>query len=152
MISPFSYEIRHQGQKFPYRLSSGRTHGGKTSEQFLLTLKGFDQPIEDRKESLNTIKTIFVLGQEVEKSRLPFLVDDASNEWLKFHSEELKGGTDGVKFMARGTRAQTQIVYEMLGMPSFTMNQEPVIPLALKDRIIMSHFTEENQQRQNKKE
>ena len=152
MISPFSYEIRHQGQKFPYRLSSGRTHGGKTSEQFLLTLKGFDQPIEDRKESLNTIKTIFVLGQEVEKSRLPFLVDDASNEWLKFHSEELKGGTDGVKFMARGTRAQTQIVYEMLGMPIFTMNQEPVIPLALKDRIIMSHFTEENQQRQNKKE
>ena len=152
MISPFSYEIRHQGQKFPYRLLSGRTHGGKTSELFLLTLKGSDQSIEDRKETLNTIKTIFTFGQQVEKSRLPFLVDDISNEWLKFHSEELKGGTDGVKFMARGTRAQTQIVYEMLGMPAMTMNQEPVIPLALKDRIIMSHFTEENQRRQNKKE
>ena len=150
MISPFSYEIRHQGQKFPYRLLSGRTHGGKTSEQFLLTLKGSDQSIEDRKETLNTIKTIFTFGQQVEKSRLPFLVDDISNEWLKFHSEELKGGTDGVKFMARGTRAQTQIVYEMLGMPTFTMNQEPVIPLALKDRIIMSLFTEKNQRRQNK--
>ena len=152
VVSPFSYEIRYHGQKFPYRLLSGRTHGGKTSEQFLLTLKGFDQPIKDRKESLNTIKTIFTLGQEVEKSRLPLVVDDINNEWLKFHSEELKGGTDGVKFMARGTRAQTQIVYEMLGMPIFTMNQEPVIPLALKDRIIMSLFTEENQQRQNKKE
>ena len=152
MVSPFSYEIRYHGQKFPYRLLSGRTHGGKTSEQILLTLKGYDQSLKERKENLNTIKTIFTFGQQVEKSRLPFVMDDANNEWLKFHSEELKGGTDGVKFMARGTRAQTQIVYEMLGMPAFTMNQEPVIPLALKDRIIMSHFTEENQRRQNKKE
>ena len=152
MVSPFSYEIRYHGQKFPYRLLSGRTHGGKTSEQILLTLKGYDQSLKERKENLNTIKTIFTFGQQVEKSRLPFVMDDANNEWLKFHSEELKGGTDGVKFMARGTRAQTQIVYEMLGMPAMTMNQEPVIPLALKDRIIMSHFTEENQRRQNKKE
>ncbi len=152
MVLPFSYEIRYHGQKFPYRLLSGRTHGGKTSEQILLTLKGYDQSLKERKENLNTIKTIFTFGQQVEKSRLPFVMDDANNEWLKFHSEELKGGTDGVKFMARGTRAQTQIVYEMLGMPAMTMNQEPVIPLALKDRIIMSHFTEENQRRQNKKE
>ena len=152
LIAPFSYEIRSKGQKFPYRLSAGKTHGGKTSDQILLTLKGFDQTIAERKESLNTIKTIFTFGQQVEKSRLPLVVDDINNQWLGYHSEELKGATDSIKFMARGTKAQTQIVYDMVSMPIFTMNEEPTIPLALNDRIIMSHYTEENRKRQNKQE
>lgn len=152
LLVPFSYEIRMTGQKFPFRLSAGKTHGGKTSDQTLLILMGFDQKIKERKESLNTIKTIFTFGQQVERSRLPFLTDDINNEWLKNHSEELKGSTDSVKFMARGTKAQTQNTWDMVGMPIFTMNQEPTVPLALTDRIIMSHYTEENSKRQNKKE
>ena len=152
IIAPFSYEIRSKGQKFPYRLGAGKTHGGKTSDQILLTLKGFDQTIGERKESLNTIKTIFTFGQQVEKSRLPLVVDDINNQWLGYHSEELKGATDSVKFMARGTKAQTQIVYDMVGMPIFTMNEEPSLPLALRDRIILSHYTEEHRKRQNKQE
>ena len=152
LLVPFSYEIRQKGQKFPYRLSAGKTHGGKTTDQSLIILKGFDQPIKERKESLNTIRTIFTLGQQVEKSRLPFLVDDINNEWLKYHSEELKGSTDSVKFMARGTKAQTQNTWDMVGMPIFTMNEEPTVPLALRDRTIISHYTEENSKRQNKKE
>lgn len=95
----------------------GKTHGGKPSEQILLALKGYAQSLKERKETLNTIKTIFTFGQQVEKSRLPFVVNDVNNESLKFHSEELNGGTDGVKFMAMRTMAQTQIVYEMLGLP-----------------------------------
>ena len=152
LLAPFSYEIRSEGQKFPYRLLAGKSHGGKTSEQVLLTLKGFDQKIKDRKETLNTIKTIFTFGQQVERSRIPFAVDDINNEWLKTHSEELKGSTDSVKFMARGTKAQTQNVWEMWGMPEFTMNEEPGVPVALMDRLIISHFTAENSERQNKGE
>ena len=152
LLAPFSYEIRIKGQKFPYRLPAGKTHGGKTSDQILITLKGFDQRIQDRKETLNTIKTIFTLGQQVEKSRLPFVVDDIDNDWLKRHVQELKGATDSVKFMARGTQSQTQNIWDMVGMPIFTMNDEPTIPLALNDRIIMSHYTEENRKRQNKQE
>jgi hypothetical protein len=131
---------------------AGKSHGGKTSELVLLTLRGFDQKIKDRKETLNTIKTIFTFGQQVERSRIPFAVDDINNEWLKTHSEELKGSTDSVKFMARGTKAQTQNVWEMWGMPEFTMNEEPGVPIALMDRLIISHFTSENSERQNKAE
>ncbi len=152
LLVPFSYEIRRNGEKFPYRISAGKTHGGKTSDQSLLVLKGFDQPIKDRKESLNTVKTIFTLGQQVELSRLPFLVDDINNAWLEHHAEELKGATDSVKFMARGTKAQTQNTWDMVGMPIFTMNEEPTVPLALSDRIIMSHYTEKHRERQNKQE
>ena len=83
---------------------------------------------------------------------MPFLIDDIKNDWLKYHSEELKGSTDSVKFMARGTKAQTQNTWDMVGMPVFTMNEEPTVPLALSDRIIMSHYSEENSKRQNKKE
>ncbi|MCL5253725.1 MAG: hypothetical protein M1351_06535 [Candidatus Thermoplasmatota archaeon] len=152
LLSPFSYEIRSKGQKFPYRLLAGKTHGGKTSTQTLISLKGFDQSLKERKETLNTIKTIFTLGQQVEKSRLSFVVDDINNQWLNNHCDELKGATDSVKFMARGTRSQSQNIWDMNGMPVFTMNEEPVIPLALKDRIIMDRFTEKHAQRQNKAE
>lgn len=152
LMAPFSYEIRREGQKFPFRLSAGKTHGGKTQEQVLLTLKGFDQDLQKRKETMNTIKTTFTFGQQVEVSRLPFLADDVNNEWFNFHSEELKGATDSVKFMARGRKDQTQNVWDMVGMPVFTMNAEPSLPLALKDRIIMSYFTSEHSSRQNKRE
>ncbi len=150
MLSPLSFEIRSKGQKFPYRLSCGRTHGGKTVIESLFVLQGFNQDLTKRKETQNTIKTIFTLGQQVEKSNLPFIVDDINNEWLNRYSEELKGGTDGGKFMARGTRAQTQNQWFMRGMPIFTMNAEPDIPLALMDRLIISRYTEEHAKKQNK--
>lgn len=152
VMAPFSYEIRMEGHKFPYRMLAGKTHGGKTSESILIALKGFDQPIKERKESINTVKTIFTFGQQVEKSRLPFVIDDITNEWLKYHAEELKGATDGVKFMARGTKAQTQTVYDMVGMSIFTLNEEPTPHTALRDRIILSSFTSRNAERQNKSE
>lgn len=150
LIAPLSFEIRERGQKFPYRLTSGRTHGGKTSIESLFVFQGYDQDIATRKENQNTVKTIFTFGQQVELSRFPFVIDDVSNGWLQKHSEELKGATDGVKFMARGTRSQEQNVWQMLGMPIFTMNAVPDIPLALSDRIIISHFTEEHSKRQDK--
>ena len=86
----------------------------------------------------------------MEVSRFPFVIDDVSNGWLQKHSEELKGATDSVKFMARGTRSQNQNIWQMLGMPILTMNAVPDIPLALSDRIIISHFTEEHSKRQDK--
>lgn len=150
MLSPLSFEIRSKGQKFPYRLSCGRTHGGKTAIEFLFVLQGFNQDLLKRKETQNTIKTIFTLGLLLEGTNLPSLIDDISNAWLNRNSEELKGGTDGGKFMARGTRAQTQNQWFMRGMPVFTMNAEPDIPLALMDRFIISRYTEEHAKRQNK--
>lgn len=150
LMAPLSFEIRNKGQKFPYRLSSGRTHGGKTTIESLFTLQGFNQELSQRKETINTVKTIFTFGQQVEKSSLPFVIDDIKNEWLEKYAEELKGATDGVKFMARGTKAQTQNEWRMLGMPVFTMNAEPDIPLALMDRIIISRYTEEHSKRQDK--
>jgi hypothetical protein len=152
IMAPLSYNIRLQGQKFPYRLLTGATNGGKTQIEELLTLTGYAQPIDKRKENLNTIKTIFTFGKQVEKSNLPFVIDDINNEWLKKQAEELKGATDGVKFMARGNINQTQNIYEMVGMPIFTMNAEPVIPLALNNRLIANHFSQDNSDRQNKAE
>lgn len=152
VLAPFSYEIRSKGQKFPYRLLSGRTHGGKTSIETFLALDGFKQSLKDRKETMQTVKTIFTFGQQVEKSRFPFIIDDISNDWLTYHSEGLKGATDGVKFMARGNVDKTQTIYDMLSMPVITMNAEPVIPLALRDRIILSKFTNEHSERQDKGE
>ena len=150
ILAPFSFEIRAKGQKFPYRISCGRTHGGKTAIDSFFVLRGFNQDIYERKETQNTIKTIFTLGLKVEESRLPFMVDDIKNEWLLTHAEALKGATDGIKFMVRGTKSQDRNVYRMLGMPAFTMNAEPDIPLALSDRVILSHYTEEHERNQDK--
>lgn len=116
----------------------------------MFALRGFDQDISTRKENKNTVKTIFTFGLQVEASRLPFLIDDLDNDWLQKKAEELKGATDGVKFMARGLRTLEQRVWKMYGIPIFTMNAVPDIPLALSDRIIISHYTEEHSKRQGK--
>ncbi len=151
-IAPFSYEIRSQGEKFPYRLLSGRTHGGKTTDQRLIALRGFDQSLKEREETMNTVKTIFTLGLKIEESALPFLADDINNDWLNRHAEELKGASDKVKFQVRGTKTQERLTYDMLGMPIFTMNAVSQVPLALNDRMIISRYTEDHEKRQNKKD
>lgn len=151
LLAPLSFEIRSKGQKFPYRLSCGKTHGGKTAIESLFILQGFNQDLSKRKETKNTVKTIFTFGQQVENSNLPLLVDDTNNDWLAHLAEELKGATDGVKFMTRGTKAQTQNVWFMRGMPVFTMNADPDIPLALIDRLIISRYSEEHSKKQDKR-
>lgn len=152
MISPFSFEIREKQQKFPYRLASGVTHGGKSSELRLFVVRGFNQTIDFAVESMNTIKSIYTLGERVEDSRLPFIADDVNNNWLIHHAEELKGATDSTKFMVRGTKSQERIVKNMYGMPLFSMNEDFSGTIALEDRLIMSRFTAKHQKRQNKAE
>jgi len=152
LFDALAYIIRSKGNTLPFLLIYGIRQSGKSSNQKIWIVTGYDQTYTDAIIGANSVQSIFMLTHELSKDWKPKLIDDILIDFFQKFNAQLKGAASSTILGKRGNQRQLANTYSFLSNPSFTMNQEIELnDAALSFRSIQSEWTDKNKNLQNTK-